>query len=241
MEEARSWKAISASKLYRFLIGPEKKEFNIHAAIITQMYPVLAVFVNGTEFKEGHEDQAELEDVDEETSLSSQESASDEDFDGSSKDSGGGSELQTNNKRKKTSQQSIHHRDKGRSKSARTPSYWKIFDAVVESFRPPSYTEAPNMVPAVLTPEFSKILLDHARLLVFADCYQIAILAKMALFHLGRELQNTKDQPADEVSVEAIVGLLEFCYAEPRPGELRSLVATILLYFSFSLFSRTPF
>ncbi|KAH6613677.1 hypothetical protein B0J18DRAFT_62340 [Chaetomium sp. MPI-SDFR-AT-0129] len=114
--------------------------------------------------------------------------------------------------------------NKWRNESANGRDYWKIFDAVVANCRPPSYTEALSKVPAALTTDFPKMLLAHARLYIFADCYQVAPLTKMALFRLGRELQKTYRQPVQAVSVEAIVSLLEFCYAEPRPGRLRSLV-----------------
>lgn len=213
---------ISASKLYRFLIGPEKREFNIHAAIITQMSPVLAVFVNGTEFKEAREGQAELKDVDEKMFTLFVEYAYTGDYKPSfpsSQDLDSDSELVRSYKRRRTSQ------DKWRNEDASGRHYWQTFDAIVESYRPRSYTEALKKVPAVWTADFPNILLDHARLHIFADCYQIASLMRMSLFHLGRELQKANEQPAQKVSVEAIVSLLEFSYAEPRPRELRSLVA----------------
>ncbi|KAK4139770.1 uncharacterized protein C8A04DRAFT_32734 [Dichotomopilus funicola] len=242
MEEARSWKEISTSPLYLFLIGPEKKEFNIHTAIITKLSPVLEVFVNDTRFKEANEGQADLKDVDEETFTSFVEYAYTGNYKPSfpssqspetpqevaREDDDWGLGSPRNNKlyrRRNQPQQQVSPIGQWGRACNCGYNHWATFDAIVESHHPPSYTPALSTGTAALTADVPMILLHHAHLYVFADCYQIPRLAKMALFSLGRQLQETKQQPTQEVSAEGIVRLLKFCYEEPRTEELRSLVA----------------
>ncbi|KAF3061963.1 hypothetical protein GL218_03741 [Daldinia childiae] len=57
---------IAASKPFRFLVGPDKKEFFMHAELVARMSKPLGTLVNG-EWKEGNEGFTEWPDVDEGT------------------------------------------------------------------------------------------------------------------------------------------------------------------------------
>ncbi|KAK5651694.1 hypothetical protein OQA88_11760 [Cercophora sp. LCS_1] len=58
--------SIALSEPFRFTIGPEKRVFTMHSALVASQSPALDRLVNGA-FKEAREGNAELEDVDEET------------------------------------------------------------------------------------------------------------------------------------------------------------------------------
>jgi len=66
------------------------------------------------------------------------------------------------------------------------------------------------------------VLLSHARLYVFADCYGIPRLADMSMHHLSQELLKLNVTP--EVATN-IIELLRYAYEEPSPESLRNHLA----------------
>lgn len=66
------------------------------------------------------------------------------------------------------------------------------------------------------------ILLSHARLYVFTDCYDVPRLADISFDKLGWELLRL------DVTLEVvtyIIELLRYAYDEPAPGRLRNYLA----------------
>lgn len=66
------------------------------------------------------------------------------------------------------------------------------------------------------------VLLSHARLHVFADCYGIPRLADMSMHRLSQELLKLNVAP--DVGTD-IVELLRYAYEEPAPESLRNHLA----------------
>ncbi|KAK3305250.1 uncharacterized protein B0T15DRAFT_531742 [Chaetomium strumarium] len=66
MEPIR-WEDIASSDMFRFSVGPERREFTMHRALVAHLSPVLAALVNNTNFKEARGAHAVLEEVDEQT------------------------------------------------------------------------------------------------------------------------------------------------------------------------------
>ncbi|CAG9939368.1 unnamed protein product [Clonostachys rosea f. rosea IK726] len=62
--EGISKRAVASSKLLRFLIGPENREFTIHAALVAHHSPVLGAMVNSN-LKESIDYIAKWDDIDE--------------------------------------------------------------------------------------------------------------------------------------------------------------------------------
>ncbi|KAF5138634.1 hypothetical protein E5D57_002420 [Metarhizium anisopliae] len=60
------YSAIASSKPYRFIVGPQRRKFTIHSAIVARQSDYLDKLVNG-DFKEGNEKTVHWENVDEET------------------------------------------------------------------------------------------------------------------------------------------------------------------------------
>ncbi|KAI1489643.1 hypothetical protein F5X96DRAFT_599630 [Biscogniauxia mediterranea] len=60
------YEIIAASKPFRFLVGPDKKAFMLHADLVAHLSKPLAVLING-KMKEAREGYAELPEVDERT------------------------------------------------------------------------------------------------------------------------------------------------------------------------------
>lgn len=65
---------------------------------------------------------------------------------------------------------------------------------------------------------YSDIFLAHARLFVFADCYQIDSLADQALRNLHQALTTNKVQHSD------VVDVTEFCVSTEIPQTLREVM-----------------
>ncbi|KAK0703420.1 hypothetical protein B0T26DRAFT_744250 [Lasiosphaeria miniovina] len=65
------------------------------------------------------------------------------------------------------------------------------------------------------------VILSHAQLYVFADCYGISGLMYLSFGRLGNVLVDTE---VDDDKVEDIVDTLQYCYDELTPPKLRSLL-----------------
>jgi hypothetical protein len=106
---------------------------------------------------------------------------------------------------------------------------WATFTTVVSAACPSNHqpcANTANKLPGDGGADVQPVLLRHARLYVFADCYGISRLMALSLYNLGQVLINfdLENKNLREVRVGVIVALLCYCYDDPTPELLRSLV-----------------
>lgn len=229
--------------MYRFLIGPSKREFTVHSAVVEKQSEALNTLVNNKAFREANDGCAELEEVDEEVFTSFVQYAYTGDYD--FPDLGirpvtkidpvvqpaVAAPLECPN----CSMSSYAMKKKKKLKVTEEPppksSSAADFDSLFWLDRPGAFWPEDGSHGAGDTAGTSgpisdtvRPLLHHARLYVFADCYQISRLAGIAHDNLEKQLDALRQKPIDRISVDATVTLLTYAYEEPRPEALRSLL-----------------
>ncbi|KAG5961189.1 hypothetical protein E4U58_004386 [Claviceps cyperi] len=71
--------------------------------------------------------------------------------------------------------------------------------------------------------DYSQLLIAHAKIFLFADCYEIDALMNLAMQKLHKALCEFR---LSRVRVDDILALIRFCYEQPAPEKLRKLVAS---------------
>ncbi|KAK0710608.1 hypothetical protein B0H67DRAFT_539437 [Lasiosphaeris hirsuta] len=201
-----------SSKAYKFTIGPNKREFVMHSALVAAQSRAFNQLVHGG-FKEAEELHTELKSVSEETFVLFSQYAYTGDY-----------ELLELNPRRRvdvqegtTSKKAKNKKLKGkRSVSKYTynrTDLWKDFTLACSIG-----VEPPPKRPGVVI-DNGNVLLSHAQLYVFADCYGIARLSELSFDRLGNALLEMKVTPE---LVADVIELLGYCYDEPTPPRLRN-------------------
>ncbi|KAL2022226.1 hypothetical protein VTK56DRAFT_5836 [Thermocarpiscus australiensis] len=220
-----SWEKIASSKPYTFFVGPTKREFTLHSALVASLSPALDKLVNGP-FKEAAEGKAELRDVDEQTFIRFTEFAYTGDY---AEIPFLASHLDWCNKMNRANEGGSTRsqplfRVRRQDSTSTSSKLWGEFKSTI---RVPSnfefHTKAENRDGG---DDFAEVFLFHARLFVFADCYGISKLMELSLRKLGRALAALELDNRHE-GAKAVVRLLQYCFDNPTPESLRSLV---LLY-----------
>ncbi|KAK4139769.1 uncharacterized protein C8A04DRAFT_32733 [Dichotomopilus funicola] len=239
-----TWKDISTSKVYRFLIGSSKREFTVHSAVVEGQSDAFNTLVNNTAFREANDGCAELEEVDEGVFASFVQYVYTGDYDFPDH----GMDPVTGRKPGLEVALAALHSPVNRGSSYRgiwedeetptpEPSQPPPDDSLMSQlFRDPepgleddpqgSGSDSSDTTASMFDPtaNTARPLLHHARLYVFADCYQISRLAQIAHDNLEKQLGALKQKPFDRISVDVTITLLAYAYQEPRPKALRSLL-----------------
>ncbi|KAK0627888.1 hypothetical protein B0T14DRAFT_146118 [Immersiella caudata] len=223
---------IVSSPMFGFSIGPQKREFPIHSALISNQSPAFERLVNGA-FKEAREFRAELDDVDEGTFTSFAQYAYTGNY-GSEKPITVPSEVDSfewcsnceerriwellnGESRRCGSQQSPANSGEPRNAMAE-----KRFRQMVSSLQIP---QGPSFIKLRQQDAHAQnALLAHAKVFVFADYWGVDRLRGLSLRELGRMLEEGE---LTEEKIEEITELMEYGYDEPRPDDLTKL---LLLY-----------
>ncbi|KAK1755496.1 hypothetical protein QBC47DRAFT_380525 [Echria macrotheca] len=231
MESVATFEEIISSRIYKFTVGPNKREFSIHSALVSAQSVAFDRFVNSA-FKEAADFHAKLESVSEETFVLFAQYA----YTGSYKLVGIESkppvkmELDTSRpepaKPEPVPEPVPEQEDDPwaafssmpkKKKKVVTPenALWKEFTnacstAIQPVTRPGAVSHNGN------------ILLSHARLYVFADCYDMPRLADMSFDKLGLALLKLDVTPE---AVTHIIELLRYAYDEPAPEKLQNHLA----------------
>ncbi|KAK4033364.1 hypothetical protein C8A01DRAFT_40192 [Parachaetomium inaequale] len=218
------WDKILASKLYRFSIGPQKREFTVHSALVEIQSPALNTFVNNTKFKEAGDGHAELEDVEVETFVAFTEYAYTGKY-------GGADAPALAAPAAPPPRYDAYSRayTNGAYRTPKVSRLWATFTTAVSAACPADHqpcTNTANKLPGDGCADVRPVLLRHARLYVFADCYGISRLMDLSFYNLGQVLVafDLVDHNMREIRVEVIVALLRYCYDDPTPELLKSLV-----------------
>ncbi|KAK3391317.1 hypothetical protein B0H63DRAFT_388792 [Podospora didyma] len=211
-----------SSKPYKFTIGPNKREFVMHSALVAAQSRALDRLVNGG-FKEAEEFHTELKSVSEETFVLFSQYAYTGDY-----------ELLEINPRPrvdiKEEEKAVRYPEPPVEKALPEPEpaldaevkpkytynrteLWKNFTLVCSI----AVELQPRRPGAVL--HNGNVLLSHAQLYVFADCYGISRLSELSFNRLGQALLEMKVTPE---LVADVIELLSYCYDEPTPARLRN-------------------
>jgi len=201
---------------FRFTVGPGKQEFWMHRAIVAQQSPVLDRLVNGG-FKEAQDLHAELEDVDEKTFYFFWQFA----YTGDYGESYTTQEQPVQGPRSGRQNPSVEVSQPEAGTAWSTESSWMKFKDAA------NYANRPMLFPKLRT-RYSNSLYtrnlftSHARLYVFADCYQVSQLADVAFYRLGEAL--VVHGLKDNIRKGDVVNLLRYCFEEDTPEKLRDLM-----------------
>ncbi|KAK4445482.1 hypothetical protein QBC34DRAFT_164257 [Podospora aff. communis PSN243] len=257
---------MAASKPFRFTIGSEKREFYIPSLLVANQSPVFEGLVNGN-FKEAREYHVKLESVDEETFAcfvrfvytgkhsdkprpdnltvprgpqSTDESEYDDPFSVviSTKKQDGGPK-----RKRQASISSLGNADEDEQQSFQLRTKKK--KGLLETFRGTHSSKAVIEPPYILAPSpDTPSALQHVKVFVFADYWGITSLSEVSLQSLGVYLDGLilrKAAPSGPKKLAEVVELVEYCYSEPRPEGLTSLVVLFCASRIESLWSSRDF
>ncbi|TWU72579.1 hypothetical protein ED733_002482 [Metarhizium rileyi] len=228
--------AIASSEPFRFLVGPRKREFTIHSAVVANQSRSLDRLVNG-EFVEGNDKTVRWEDVDEETFLCFWQYAYTGDYDVpresetpdvemEGEEDGGDKTPEytdispnfyygTNDRI--TNNNTIYAWRPSLEKSKRD-KLWEAFAALSSSSGSKRSAIKDKKSRDHLN---ARGLLRDARVYVFADCYGITPLMNLSFDMLHQSLY-TLDLRTENLA--DIVALIHYCYETPTPVGLKQLV-----------------
>ncbi|KAG5987969.1 hypothetical protein E4U52_007005 [Claviceps spartinae] len=195
-----SYASFMSSKAFEFLVGPEKKPFIIHSELVASLFPVLERLVKG-ELKEAQEGSVVWEHVDEQTFIRFSQYAYID------------------------AKTQVH-----KSQHAERPGMQKMCDGSWEVF----FEHEPPVTPQIARTAMKRappladgqnndaeLLLSHARLYVFADCYEITPLMGLAINTLYNVLTEF---PEWGDIADMLIQLLRYCYETDTPAVLKELV-----------------
>ncbi|KAG5961167.1 hypothetical protein E4U57_007824 [Claviceps arundinis] len=82
---------------------------------------------------------------------------------------------------------------------------------------------APVLNPGSMRTDYSEVLVAHAKVFIFADCYGIDALVNLSMRKLHQALCGFR---LSKARVGDILALVRFCYERPGPEKLKRLVAS---------------
>ncbi|KAI0151841.1 hypothetical protein GGR57DRAFT_470527 [Xylariaceae sp. FL1272] len=224
------YKSIVSSKLFTIVVGPEKKTYSIHAALLAALSKPLDVLVNGG-MKEAIEATAEWPDVDEETFVRVCEFA------------------YTGNYNSPDHRSVSTRTNHGSSLKHPEVSSNFIFGSGTPGITSNSPSSTVNGAKksntgteASIRGKFwAKITIENAKIYVFADCYLVSHLANLSLKKLRAILS---DVPKDKIGGEVLGELAKYSYSNTvdkgfRRDPLRELVSDFIAKHVETLWSST--
>ena len=218
----------AASEPFRFLVGPDKREFTMHTSVVAHQSRALSALVNG-DFKEAVDGAVEWDDIDELTFSSFWQFAyagnynlPDELLTPSkaiyANDEPGPAEVEH-----PTFEEEVWGLRglsvKKRKTTGRRQTVWSDFQSVwkvdMAAYDPPNRG---NRKPV----DDAAVLLHHARVYVMADRYGIPRLMALSFQKLHQSLVKYS---ISEENIGTIIEVLRFCCSELVPDKLRHLLA----------------
>ncbi|KAG6311877.1 hypothetical protein E4U22_002316, partial [Claviceps purpurea] len=189
-----SYASFMSSKAFEFLVGPEKKPFIIHSELVASLSPVLQRLVKGG-LKEAQKGSVVWEHVDEQTFIRFSQYAY--------------TDVKTQ------VHKSQHTERPGMQKMC--DGSWEVFFDHEPSITPQLAKRAMKRAPPLADGQNNdaELLLSHARLYVFADCYEITSLMGLSLSTLYNVLMEF---PEWSDIADMLVQLLRYCYENDTPA-----------------------
>ncbi|KAH6959643.1 hypothetical protein BKA56DRAFT_600729 [Ilyonectria sp. MPI-CAGE-AT-0026] len=229
------YRQIVGSSPFKFLIGPDKKEYTIHSSLVAHQSGALNALVNGG-MKEAREKCAIWEEFDEETFLRFSQFAYTGNYDGAEPQ-----------KRKVEEQAPVLETAEEPNNIIASPLPSPVFDLSNISLPSPVFdlskkdllwNKFSNLYPgsevkvAVHVNEsdedYTDVFISHAQMYVFADYHGIVVLQNLALRKLRQALMQ---YTLDEKGSRDIIQLVNYCFSNTADKEgqcdpLRTLVCT---------------
>ncbi|KAG5941046.1 hypothetical protein E4U59_001974 [Claviceps monticola] len=214
-----SYDSFISSKPFEFVVGPKKRVFNIHSALVASLSPVLERLVNG-DMLEAKTGSVVWEHVDEQTFVRFSQYAYMKTY--KYPLSTASTLPATPSPFARTAFSSaLLSEPTGQSQQVQKGKIlWKKFEKQL------SLSElhvAMILAPRIFTDcrdDDAEFLLSHVRLYVFADCYGIKPLMRLSLSTLHYILVTV---PEDRLTPR-VVKLLQYCYENDTPAVLKDLV-----------------
>ena len=205
-------------------MGPEKKEFLIHSELISSQSNVLDRMMNGT-FIEAQQGRAVLRDVDENTFTAVAEFMYTESYSlpRATILECEQSDASANLPDRKAKMENLKLKMRKKPWPEPANKHWLRFTKD-EQYGAPS-SPAPISNPS-MEADYSQAFILHAKVFIFADCYNMECLAKVSLHKLHAILCGFR---LSTERVPDIIALARFCYDKSAPEKLRDLVTS---YFS---------
>ncbi len=215
--------SIISSKPFRFIVGPEKREFMLHAAAVARQSKSLDTLVNG-EMKEAREACAVWEEMDEDTFIRFGQFAYTGDYDAATPQesvdiSPGASEAQADPG--ETSPFPVARKKKWPEETGKRAQRWT-------AFKEHRYLEAiplPQLLRNGEREDYTEVFLSHAKMFIFAEYRGIRSLEMLSLHKLRDILAAFKLHKA---RISDIVQLIRYTYentGDESARVLRDLVA----------------
>lgn len=228
--------SIFNSHPFKFLVGPGRKEFTMHSALVSHQSKALDTLVNGG-MKEAIEKCVVWDETDEETFIRFCQFAYTGSYDGADPEKRKTADLTTILERASESEADIVHfptRHKAKRHVAplspdsftnKKEFLWYTFTSLHPDPDPEVKSQARHIEPE---DDCTDVFLSHARIYVFADYHGIDGLQTLALRNLRRAL--TQFTLCEEGSWD-VIKLVEYCFKntwdkEEQPDPLRTLVST---------------
>lgn len=208
-----------ASELFRFTVGPQRREFTIHSALVARQSRALDTLVNGG-FAEARNKHAVLESVDEETFALFTQYAYSGKYDVLSAGAWpetGPPEIKTTDGEDALFEPYDDDTSTPRARG-RLEVLWARFTATANRFEKSGFyrdQEGDDVKSQ------SDIFCRHANMYIFADYYGISDLMDLAFNNLGERLIAFK---LSDETVADILDLLRYCDDAAVPEELKSFV-----------------
>ncbi|KAG6011790.1 hypothetical protein E4U43_008128 [Claviceps pusilla] len=235
MEEG-SYASFMASKPFEFVVGPEKKVFAIHSALVASQSAVLERLVNG-DMKEAKEGSAVLEHVDEQTFIRFSQYAymgiyrypsyrpgpphnADSDNNINNNQDGWMKETEAHCHKCRYCGKRCYGNEPRHGQMTKGKKLWNDFEKQLSSSEPYMVMKTASRLNDGEEND-AELLLCHAKLYVFADSYGIEPLMKLSLSTLHYVLVKVS-QSNDMASMA--VKLLLYCYENDTPEALREIV-----------------
>ncbi|KAL7913169.1 hypothetical protein GGI35DRAFT_279521 [Trichoderma velutinum] len=231
---------IASSAPFRFLVGPNEREFTIHSALFTRQSPVFERLANGN-FSEAADKCVKWTSVDEDTFIRFWQYTYTGQYTAAPPVS-----LATESKPEAT----LELPPSPPPRSSPPPTHPPMM-ALFDSLPPPRRNETPQelqrkalwnvflnqrpfdsvqtagSIPATratnnpANEDYANTFLSHARLITFAECYGITELMAHSLNELHGTLEGFT---LHKERVNDVVALLDYCYEDSAPERLRNLV-----------------
>lgn len=226
------YSSIATSKLFRFLVGPEKEEFTIHSALVAHQSPELDTLVYG-KFKESADGAVDWDDIDETTFISFWQYVYTGDYDTPEavlvippnddlKEPAFGEPPAPEPMYPPPPEPEpdiwgsfIQSKKKGKGQNPLWRDFvisWQV-DLFIGEGKAERNVKGPQ--------DYGVIFVHHARVYVLGDRYGITRLMDVSLNKLHGALVEFA---ADDNELGHIVALLKFCFTELAPERLKQLV-----------------
>ena len=233
-----------SSSQFKFIVGPQKKEFTIHAALVAHQSKALDRLVNG-DMKEAQEQCALLEATDEQTFIRFSQYVYTGDYYGAEHQQSEPTLSEPRRSLCRPSEHQDHHANIWGKQQPQQPSLWDEFKGLYPNPAPHPASTVDNSGDG----SYAEVFFSHARLYVFADYYAIDTLRSLCLCKIHRILvafpfkeekigdivqlvrycyENTADQGDEVVSLRTLVNMYTACKVEHlwRSDDFQSLLET---------------